>query len=200
MKIDFSQLFETQNHTVPMNIVQTTSFRDICIPNNGLVVLDIDDTVMLFKEMGRAWWAEREAELTALHGPAKGRELVMREWVRGAHLYTPVLTDPDEFPRFLQCVFDAGAHLIFLTARSADLRDLTEFHLTSCGVRVESENVYFSREKGAALRRIVQTHGYHDVVFIDDMERNCESVLKEVADVASLHVYHFIRHAPPPPA
>jgi hypothetical protein len=183
-----------------MNAIKTNSFSTICIPNNGLVVLDVDDTVMLFKEMGRAWWAEREAELIALHGPKVGRELVMREWVHGAHLYTPVLADPDEFPRFLQRVFEAGAHLIFLTARSAELRDLTEFHLTSCGVSVESENVYFSREKGAALRAIVQAQGFSDVVFIDDMEHNCEDVYKEVADVAELRVYHFTRHAPPPPA
>lgn len=177
-----------------MSAIQTNSFRDIFIPNNGLVVLDVDDTVMLFKEMGRTWWAEREAELIALHGP-KGRELVMREWIHGAHLYTPVLTDPDEFPQFLQRVFDADAHLIFLTARSAELRELTEFHLTSCGVIVESENIYFSREKGAALRSIVQSQGFNDVVFIDDMERNCESVLKEVADLATLCVYHFTKHA-----
>lgn len=179
-----------------MSAIKANSFRDICIPNNGLVVLDVDDTVMLFKEMGRAWWAEREAELVALHGPKVGSELVMQEWVHGAHLYTPILADPDEFPRFRQRIFDAGAHLIFMTARSAELRDLTEFHLASCGVTVESENVYFSREKGAALRTIVLRQGFHDVVFIDDMERHCESVLKEVADVASLSVYHFTRHAP----
>ncbi len=177
-----------------MNAIKTTSFRDICVPNNGLVVLDIDDTVMLFKEMGRGWWASRETELSALHGPAKGRELVMSEWVRGAHLYVPTLTDPEEFPRFLQRVFEASAHLIFLTARSADLRNLTEFHLTSCGVAVASENIYFSREKGVALRKIVLSHGAADVIFIDDMEHNCESVYKEVADVADLRVYHFTKY------
>lgn len=177
-----------------MNATKTTSFREIQVPKDGLVVLDVDDTVMLFKEMGRAWWAEREAELIALHGPKVGRELVMRQWVHGAHLYTPVLTDPDEFPHFLQRVFNAGAHLIFLTARSEDLRDLTESHLSSCGVKVESKNVFFAREKGAALRSIVETQGFKNVVFIDDMEHNCESVYKEVREITELGVYHFVRH------
>ena len=178
-----------------MNVRKCDSFRDIYIPNNALVVLDVDDTVMLFKEMGRAWWAEREAELIALHGPKVGRELVMRQWVHGAHLYTPVLTDPDEFPPFLDRLFAAGAHLIFLTARGADLRDLTEFQLTNCGIQVQSHNVYFSREKGDALRSIVLSQGFNTVIFIDDMEHNCESVYKSVADIADLRVYHFTRHA-----
>jgi hypothetical protein len=180
-----------------MNAIKVTSFRDVCIPKFGLVVLDVDDTVMHFKEMGRTWWANRETELVALHGPTKGRELVMQEWVRGAHIYQPLLTEPDEFPQFLQRIFDAYAHLIFLTARSADLRDLTEFQLTECGVTVESENIYFAREKGAALKSIVQKQGFSEVIFIDDMEHNCESVYKEVASVADLRVYHFTAFAPP---
>lgn len=178
-----------------MNAIKTTSFRDICIPHNGLVVLDIDDTVMHFKEMGRSWWAVREAEMAALHGPAKGREIVMSEWVRGAHIYSPVLTDPDEFPLFLQRVFEAHAHIIFLTARSAELRDLTEFHLAGCGVTVESTDVYFARNKGVVLKAIVQSQGFTDVVFIDDMEHNCESVYKAIGGVTDLRVYHFTKYA-----
>lgn len=179
-----------------MNAIQCDSFRDICIPNNSLVVLDIDDTVVLFKEMGRAWWADREKELVLLHGATKGRELVMREWVYGAQIHTPVLTDPDEFPHFLQRIFDASAHLVFLTARSAELRQLTEFHLSSCGICIESEQVYFSREKGLTLKAIVRSGGFHDVIFIDDMEHNLESVEKELKDAVRLRTYHFVRHAP----
>ena len=179
-----------------MNAIKCNSFRDIHIPNNALVVLDVDDTVVLFREMGRGWWAEREKELVLLHGYEKGREHVMREWVYGAHIHAPVLTDPEEFPRFLQRVFDVGAHLIFLTARSPDLRQLTLLHLTSCGVTVESENVYFSRDKGAALKSIVQSQGFAEVVFIDDMENNLESVDKALKDVATLRLYHFVKCVP----
>ena len=178
-----------------MNAIQCDSFRDIYIPDNALVVLDIDDTVVLFKEMGRSWWANREKELVLLHGATKGRELVMREWVYGAHIHTPVLTDPEQFPLFLQRIFDASAHLVFLTARSAKLRQLTEFHLTSCGITVESEQVYFSRDKGLTLKSIVCSGGFQDVVFIDDMESNLESVEKELKDVAGLRTYHFTKHA-----
>jgi hypothetical protein len=179
-----------------MNAIRCDTFRDIYIPNNSLVVLDVDDTVVLFKEMGRTWWAAREKELVLLHGAEKGRELVMREWVHGAHLHAPVLTDPEEFPRFLQRVFDAGAHLIFLTARSAELRQLTEFHLTSCGVEVKSENIYFARDKGAALKSIVCSGGFTEVVFIDDMEHNLENVERALKDVANLRTHHFVKHAP----
>jgi len=181
-----------------MNAIKTNSFRDICIPNNGLVVLDVDDTVIHFKEMGRSWWAVREAELTALHGPVKGRELVMNEWVRGAYIYSPVLTDPEEFPLFLHRVFDAQAHIIFLTARSAELRDLTEFQLTRWGVTVESENIYFARDKGVALKAIVQSQGFTDIVFVDDMEHNCESVYKEIGGDTNLCIYHFTKCTPLP--
>lgn len=190
------ELFEVQNHSSTMEPIGCESFRDIYIPNNALVVLDIDDTVMRFKEMGRFWWRAREEELVLLHGAEKGKELVMREWIRGAHIYNPVLTDPEEFPLFLQRVFAAGAHLIFLTARGSDMRQLTEFQLTSCGVTVESEQVYFAREKGAALKAIVQSQGFKDVVFIDDMAHNVEDVMREVSGVAALQAYHFRKFAP----
>lgn len=172
-----------------MNAIK--SFRDVHVPPAALVVLDIDDTVMYFKELGRAWWAKTEAELTLIHGREKAREEVMRTWVHGAHIYTPVLTDPDDFPAFLTRVFDAGAHLVFLTARSPDLRQLTEFHMSTCGIEVESERIYFSREKGAALKSIVGSGGFSQVVFIDDMEHNIESVLSELKGVAEVTAYHF---------
>jgi hypothetical protein len=178
-----------------MEAIPCVSFKDVCIPNNSLVVLDVDDTVVRFEEMGRGWWAMRENELTLLHGKKIARDIVMREWIHGAHIYTPILTDPDEFPGFLQRVFDAGAHLIFLTARSEELRQLTEFHLTSNGINVQSSQIYFAREKGVALKSIVQSNGFSNVVFIDDMEHNLESVQKELSGVATLNVYHFHKFA-----
>ena len=172
-------------------MIPIKTFRDVHVPPAALVVLDIDDTVMYFKELGRAWWAKAEAELTLIHGREKAREEVMRQWVIGAHVYKPILTDPDDFPTFLTRVFDAGAHLVFLTARSPDLRQLTEFHMSSCGITVESERIYFSREKGAALKSIVRSGGFSQVVFIDDMEHNIESVLSELKGVAEVATYHF---------
>ncbi len=172
-------------------MIPIKTFRDVYIPPAALVVLDIDDTVMYFKELGRAWCAKAEAELTLIHGREKAREEVMRQWVIGAHVYKPILTDPDDFPAFLTRVFDAGAHLVFLTARSPDLRQLTEFHMSSCGITVESEQIYFSREKGAALKSIVRSGGFSQVVFIDDMEHNIESVLSELKGVAEVAAYHF---------
>jgi hypothetical protein len=175
-------------------MIPIKSFRDVHVPTKALVVLDIDDTVMRFEELGRSWWAKKEAELTAIHGYAKAREEVMQQWVAGAHIYMPILTDPDDFPKFLTRVFDAGAHLVFLTARSADLRQLTEFHMTSCGIDVESERIYFSREKGATLKSIVGSGGFSKVVFIDDMEHNIESVLSELKGQAEVQAYHFQKY------
>jgi hypothetical protein len=162
------------------------SFREVSVPPNSLVVLDIDDTVMKFEAMGRAWWAKKEAEV--------GRDETMRQWIENARAQTPVLIEPEEFPAFLKRVFDASAHLVFLTARSADLRELTEFHLTHCGIEVESHNVYFAREKGACLQSIVLSGGFKQVLFIDDMEHNVEDVLKSLSGVCEIQAYHFAKY------
>ena len=175
-------------------MIPIKTFRDVPVPTKALVVLDIDDTVMRFEELGRGWWAKKETELTKLVGKAKAREEVMREWVSGAHIYKPILTDPEDFPKFLTRVFDAGAHLVFLTARSAELRQLTEFHMSACDIAVESERIYFSREKGAAVKSIVGSGGFSKVVFIDDMEHNIESVLSELKGQAEVQAYHFQKY------
>jgi hypothetical protein len=159
------------------------SFREAAVPPNSLVVLDIDDTVMKFEHMGRSWWAKKEAEV--------GREETMRIWVENAYAQTPVLTEPEEFPAFLERIFAANARLVYLTARSPDLRELTIYQLTQCGVGVESHNVYFAKEKGECLKAIVQRGGFKQVIFIDDMEHNVESVVKELSGICEIQAYHF---------
>ena len=149
-----------------------SSFRDVEIPHNSLVVLDIDDTVIKFEEMGRNWWAQKEAEV--------GREETMRIWVENAHVFNPVLTEPKMVPEFIDRVCEAGAHLIFLTARSAELKTLTEFHLRSCGINTDIQKIYYSQDKGECLKSIVLTGGFKQVVFIDDMEHNIEAVLNSL--------------------
>lgn len=162
------------------------SFRDVDIPHASLVVLDIDDTVLKFEEMGRQWWANKEAEV--------GRDETMRIWVENAHIFSPVLTEPDEFPTFLQRIFTTQSRLVFLTARSVDLRELTELHLSNCGISIESQHVYFSREKGECLKSIVTTDGFKHVIFIDDMEHNVENVVKALAGVCDVSAYHFHKY------
>ena len=162
------------------------SFRDVCVRPASLVVLDIDDTVMKFEEMGRHWWVKKEAEV--------GRDETMRIWVENAHIQVPVLTEPQEFPAFLQRVFDANAHLVFLTARSVELRELTLIQLTKCGIEIDSKNVYFSRDKGECLKSIVQAGGFTQVTFIDDMEHNVESVISALKDVCDVIPYHFHKY------
>ena len=163
--------------------VKLDSFRDVTIPPNSLVVLDIDDTVIKFEEMGRQWWAKKEAEV--------GRDETMRIWIENAHIQVPVLTEPHEFPSFLQRVFNANARLVFLTARSAELKDLTMIHLTKCGIEIDSQHVYFSRQKGECLKSIVQAGGFTQVTFIDDMEHNVESVICALTDVCDVLPYLF---------
>jgi hypothetical protein len=163
--------------------VKLDSFRDVAIPPNSLVVLDIDDTVIKFEEMGRQWWAKKEEEV--------GRDETMRIWIENAHIFKPVLTEPVEIPAFLNRVCEADAHLVFLTARSAELRELTEFHLSSCGITVDSQHVYFSRQKGECLKSIVLSGGFKQVVFIDDMEHNVQAVLNALTEICHVSAYHF---------
>ena len=163
-----------------------SSFCDVKIPHKGLVVLDIDDTVIKFKEMGRHWWTQKEAEV----GPKE----TMRIWVENAHIFNPVLTEPREVPEFINRVCEADAHLIFLTARSAELKELTEFHLRSCGINTDIQHVYFSQEKGECLKSIVLAGEFKQVVFIDDMEHNVVSVLNALKNVCDIAAYHFHKY------
>ena len=95
---------------------------------------------------------------------------------------------------FINRVCEAGAHLIFLTARSAELKELTEFHLRSCGINTDIQQIYYSREKGECLKSIVLTGGFKQVVFIDDMEHNVVSVLNALKNVCAVEAYHFHKY------
>ena len=179
-----------------MTSVPVSSFQDIHVPQNSLVVLDIDDTTIRFEELGRHWWAVREDELKKTHTHQEARDRVMTEWIEGARVFKPILTDPEGFPAFLERVLKASAHLIFLTARSADLRQLTELHMSSCGITVDAEKIYFSRDKGSTLRSIVESEGFSRVVFVDDMEHNLESVESALKGSIAVDTYHFHKYAP----
>ena len=196
MKIEehHTTVFEVQH--IQMTSRRVTSFHDIHVPPNSLVVLDIDDTTIRFEELGRHWWIEREAEFKKTHSHQEARDLVMAEWIEGARVFKPILTDPDGFPAFLERVFSAPAHLIFLTARSPDLRQLTEVHMTSCGITVDTEKIYYSRDKGPTLRAIVEPQAFSSVVFVDDMEHNLESVTIALKGLTDLRTYHFHKFAP----
>ena len=163
-----------------MNVIH--SFTDIPLHSGALYVLDIDDTVFYLEGLGKLWWRASES--------VRGRAATIEEWIRLLPDSAASLTCPSVLD-FLERIRQVGAKLIFLTARRAELREVTERQLAACGIEVGSSDIYFNEKKGEALREILSVKSVREVVFVDDMEHNLESVRAALEGICKLDLFLF---------
>lgn len=154
-----------------------SSYKDIIIRPHSLYVFDIDDTLLHFPEFPRAWWKETtqkykdECEVTA-------DDKAHAEWMGAVEIRPGVACDKDGFVDVYRKIIDSESKVILLTARPASMKDLTLRHLCEGLWEFDPKHVYFDKEKGEMLRKIVEEN-YKDIkhiTFVDDYEKNIVSV------------------------
>lgn len=168
-----------------------TRLTDACIPNKSLVLLDIDDTVLHLAGLGKRWWHTTQSLYYEQEGcSTAARSRTLADWIARVHAAAPSLLDPEATCTFLHTLQSTQSTLVFLTARNADLRDITATQLSACGLG--GFPVLHAEAKGAAALEECRTRGARSVVFIDDMEKNVADVQAHLqAQVDTLHAYVF---------
>jgi hypothetical protein len=167
---------------------------DACIPNNALVLLDIDDTVLHLEGLGKRWWQSTQALYYELEQcPTAARSRTLADWIARVYSATPRLIDPVATRAFLHTLQSTQSSLVFLTARNADLHDITLAQLAACGL--DGFPVLHAEAKGEAALEECRKRGAHTVVFIDDMEKNVADVVHYLTggpeSFVELHAYLF---------
>lgn len=165
---------------------------DAAIPQGALVLLDIDDTVLHLEGLGKRWWqCTQSAYFDAKGCIAEARRRTLNDWIARVYAATPSLLDPEATRVFLQTLQSTQSDLVFLTARNAELREITAAQLTACGLG--GFPVLHSEAKGAAALEECRKRGARTVVFIDDMATNVADVLAHLVPphVEAVHAYVF---------
>lgn len=169
------------------------SYSAITLVARSLVVFDIDDTVINFPDYGFKWWAEKKDFYERSMTIEEADRATLHDWRAAVKAVDPQPIDKEGFLQFYTQAKVAGCDVIFLTARSEELKDITHRHLKHALMECADDHVFFAEDKGPALVRILsQRRPYHHIIFVDDLVKNHESV-RQALEASGLPVdtYHF---------
>jgi uncharacterized HAD superfamily protein len=172
---------------------QIISFRDVKMCQNALIVFDIDDTVLGYKEFSHDYFHNQlkyhkrntSCENTIMNN-------AVNDWFNLVKQSTPHHMDEEGFFDLMNKINDNNSNHIFLTARNPKFKDITENHLNK--IKINHKNIYYvaGGNKGEILKNIIKDHPeYNKIIFIDDMRKNLIDVYKTFGH--KIDLYHFVK-------
>lgn len=169
------------------------SYSAITLVARSLIVFDIDDTVVNFPDYGLNWWNTKKAMYEQIMNKEDADRAALHEWRNAVQTIDPQPIDKEGFLQFYAQAKAAGCDIIFLTARSESLKELTHRHLKNSLMECAEGHVFFAEDKGPALVAILQERRpYHHIIFVDDLVKNHESVRQALETVGvPVDTYHF---------
>ncbi len=166
-------------------IIPITSFNQIELISKSLLVFDIDETILSFEDIDEGWWKKTFSKYyNQTQDYDLADELSLKEWISYIEKAKPQLLDEVNFINLLNSARELECEIIMLTARRKFLFDVTISHLTHCNIDIDSESIYFNKDKGQELYDIV-TKKYPtvtNIIFIDDVMSNLEDVQNKFKD------------------
>jgi predicted secreted acid phosphatase len=150
-------------------------FDSILIQFNSLVLCDIDDTVLNYKNETEEYWK------THNHGD----DPKYRKWANLINNVEPKFTC-DTFKEFYDVIKNTQSELVFITARDSIHKSMTENQLEKLGIT--GHEIYFleGNLKGDFIKNKFEI-GRH-TIFIDDNEKQVYDVYEKNSHIS---IYHF---------
>jgi Protein of unknown function (DUF2608) len=172
-----------------------SSFEDVVIIQNSLIVIDIDDTLIKYSQFNQTWWINKIQHYHTLTKKYELAEhLANEEWNKHIETCEPEIVDK-YIHDFIDMAKSKDCHIVLLTARNDIIRELTKKHLLE--VNLYFEHIYFNKDKGAELVKIVETDYagiYKNIIVIDDMEKNLLNIRNKMnLSKYELHLYKITR-------
>ncbi len=160
-------------------IKSISSFNEVELIPNSLLVFDIDETIMSFEDIDEGWWKRTfDKFYIETQDYDLADEIALREWINVIYTSKPKLLDEFNFIFLVELAKQHNCKVIMLTARRKFLTEITLSHLSHCKIDVDSASVYFNENKGKELLQIV-TNKYpaiSSIIFIDDIKENLLNV------------------------
>ncbi len=160
-------------------IIPINSFNQVQLVPNSLIVFDIDETIISFEDIDEGWWKRTfDKYYTRTNDYDLADELSLNEWISHISNSKPQLLDEINFIKLITQAKELKCEMIMLTARRKFLFDITLSHITQCNIDIDSDSIYFNKNKGKELYDIVTNkyQSFENIIFIDDVESNLEDV------------------------
>ena len=95
-------------------------------------------------------------------------------WIKYIYNNKSLSLDKDNFYIFLENIKIMNCELILLTARDISTSLLTMKHLESCGFDIHLSRIFYNKNKGEELERIMTTMfpNIQNILFVDDYKEN----------------------------
>jgi len=149
-----------------INVHKITNYDQIIISQKSLVILDIDETILKFEGIDYKWWENEKKE--------NSQENVYNKWIKYVTNNDPILLDQYQLFQLIKTIEDTNSKLIIVTARLEKNRELTIQHLEKCQIKIDSNYIYFTKQKGAIINNLITNEyvNYDNIIFVDDLESN----------------------------
>lgn len=159
------------------------NYNEIVVPDNTLVVLDIDETIIKFNGLHNTWVSELRKYYELFHEKKKADQMALNEWINIISTEKPELLDEELFLDLVDRVKKSNSDLILLTARNKELCDVTIKNLKDCNLDIDSNDIYYSWPKGNKLVEVYNNkYVGKNVIFVDDKLDNLEDVEKSLKE------------------
>lgn len=144
-----------------------STFDEIQITNNMLILCDIDDTVFCYGEQIKKYWESK------IHDP--GYQI----WHSIIERISPKLTDKN-IHKFINNALQMNCKIHFVTHRNKLFTDITHKHLEENNLHHIPVHFLSGCSKGDYINQNFDLSLYHKIVFIDDSEYNIIDVKNKV--------------------
>lgn len=170
-----------------MMYTSISTFSQIILKPNSLLVLDIDETTLKFPFGGTYidadWWKHHFDHYYSLnHDFDFADNKAYEKWLEHIHSVQPEFTDKKGLMDLLELANTMNIPVIFLTARPFSLANITITHFESLGII--NKQIYYAGniDKGTTLKNIILTQYslVQNVIVIDDLDQNLSDIILQV--------------------
>jgi hypothetical protein len=180
------------NGTLPIN-----DYDNIIVHKNSLLVLDIDDTILIYDELGKKWWQQELNKFYNIYNDhAIAEQRVMEEWERLIRIYKPKHINKEKYEALVKRVEKSNSHIIFITKRNEHNKTITEKDLLNNDIIVDFDTQLFhSNNKGLTLKKYLSNNKYNfdNIIMVDDNEQNLYDIIVYAnINPNTLSLYHFL--------
>lgn len=172
------------NNSTNINNIKTISlFNDVTIrKEKTLILCDIDDTVIAYDKNFDFFYnsvKNRPNMHVQLYTEAELQQYAYTKYVDYRRKTTPTHCDYNGFKYIESILKNTGGEIMFLTARDAFSSVITRNQFTQIGLNYDDYRVHYTSSKvnkGYYINKYIDIKKYNDVIFIDDLPANIESV------------------------
>lgn len=164
------------------------TFKNLQLKQNSLLVLDIDETILTYSGICNQWWKDHFNKYYTKHNDYDRAEKESNaDWKEYISTRYPLHTDKEGFFDLMERAKSLNCKTIFVTARDADLEQLTHKHLQYLGIDlvVSLADVYFTsgNNKGITIEKVIANNTYNEIIFVDDKSFNLKDVKEYFKDM-----------------